>query len=163
MDNNVFRNISYGLYIVSTRYAYKKVGCVINTLSQVTAENPIISFSMNKKNFTNEAIKNTKKFAVSIISENINREIIYTFGYHTSREIDKFENCKKEEIEDMPVVVDGMCGYIVCELIQIIDCETHDIFIARVIDTKKISNDKEMTYRYYHEVVKGKEPKNAPR
>ena len=42
IDNNVFRDISYGLYIVSTKYESKNVGCVINTLSQVTSENPII-------------------------------------------------------------------------------------------------------------------------
>ena len=162
MDNNVFRDISYGLYIVSSQYQGRKVGCVINTLSQVTSQNPIISFSLNKQNYTNEAIKNTKKFAVSIISENINTDIIYTFGYNTSKDIDKFKDCQQEDYKGIPVVTDGMCSYIVCELIHTIDCETHDIFIARVIDTKKISNEKEMTYRYYHEVVKGTAPKNAP-
>ena len=140
----------------------EKSGCVINTLSQVTSQNLIISFSLNKQNYTNEAIKSKKRFAVSIISEKINKDVIYTFGYHTSKDIDKFKGYKQEECDGIPVVTDGMCGYIVCELIQTIDCETHDIFIARVIDTKKISNDKEMTYRYYHEVVKGTAPKNAP-
>ena len=62
----------------------------------------------------------------------------------------------------MPVVTDGMCSYIVCDLIQTVDCGTHDIFVGRVTDTKKISNDKEMTYRYYHEVIKAVAPKNAP-
>lgn len=162
MNNNVFRDISYGLYIVSTTYREKKVGCVINTLSQVTSENPIISFSLNKKNYTNEAIKSTKRFAISIISEKINNEIIFTFGYHSSRNMDKFEKYEHEENAEIPVVTEGMCSYIICELIQTIDCETHDMFIARVLDTKKISNDKEMTYRYYHEVVKGSSPKNAP-
>ena len=33
IDNKVFRDISYGLYIVSTKYNEKNVGCVINTLS----------------------------------------------------------------------------------------------------------------------------------
>ena len=162
MDNNVFRDISYGLYIVSTMYKEKKVGCVINTLSQVTSENPIISFSLNKQNHTNEAIKHSKKFAISIISENTNKEIIYTFGYSTSKEKDKFENFEQEEARGIPIVTEGMCSYIVCDLLQTIDCETHDIFIARVVTTKKLSNNKEMTYRYYHEVIKGKAPKNAP-
>lgn len=62
IDNNVFRDISYGLYIVSTKYNNKNVGCVINTLSQVTSENPIISFSINKNNYTNEAIKSSKNW-----------------------------------------------------------------------------------------------------
>lgn len=162
MDNNVFRDISYGLYIISTKYNERNVGCVINTVSQVTSENPIISFSLNKENYTNEAIKNTKRFAISIISETINNDIIYKFGYYSSKDTDKFKEYKYELCDDIPVITEGMCSYLICELIQTIDCETHDLFIARVIDTKKLSSEKEMTYRYYHEVVKGSAPKNAP-
>ena len=162
MDNNVFRDISYGLYIISTKYNERNVGCVINTVSQVTSENPIISFSLNKENYTNEAIKNTKKFAISIINETINNDIIYKFGYYSSKDTDKFEEYKYELCDDIPVITEGICSYLICELIQTIDCETHDLFIARVINTKKLSSEKEMTYRYYHEVVKGSAPKNAP-
>lgn len=162
IDNNVFRDISYGLYIVSTKYENKNVGCVINTLSQVTSENPIISFSVNKNNFTNEAIKASKKFAISIISEKIKEDVIFKFGYNSSKDMDKFENTDFIIESGMPVVTDGMCSYIVCDLIQTVDCGTHDIFVGRVTDTKKISNDKEMTYRYYHEVIKAVAPKNAP-
>lgn len=162
MDINVFRDISYGLYIISTKYNERNVGCVINTLSQVTSENPIISVSINKNNYTNEAIKSSKKFGISIISEKINEEIIYKFGYNSSKDVDKFERYKYEEENGVPVITEGVCSYLICELIQVVDCETHDIFIARVVDTKKCSDEKEMTYRYYHEVIKGKAPKNAP-
>ena len=53
-------------------------------------------------------------------------------------------------------------GYLICEVVDIIDCETHDIFLGRVIETKKENDNIPMTYKYYHEVVKGKAPKNAP-
>lgn len=162
IDNKVFRDVSYGLYIISTKYNERNVGCVINTLSQVTSENPVVSFSVNKKNFTNEAIKEEKKFAVSIISEKIKEEIIYKFGYNSSRDTDKFENCSYEEIDGIPVVIDGICSYLICELIQTVNCGTHDIFVAKVLETKKVNGEKEMTYRYYHEVIKAVAPKNAP-
>ena len=162
IDNKVFRDVSYGLYIVSTKYNEKNVGCVINTLSQVTSENPVVSFSINKNNYTNEAVKNAKKFAISIISEKTKKEIITKFGYNSSRDTNKFENCDYQEIEKIPVVTDGMCSYLICELIQTVDCGTHDIFVAKVLNAQKISNEKEMTYRYYHEVIKAVAPKNAP-
>ena len=162
IDNNVFRDVSYGLYIISTKYQEKNVGCVINTLSQVTSENPVISCSINKNNYTNEAIKATKKFAISIISEKIKENLIYQFGYHSSRDVDKFANCAYEEVDEIPVVTEGMCSYLICDLIQTVDCGTHDIFIGKVISTKKLSKEKEMTYLYYHEVIKAVAPKNAP-
>ena len=30
----------------------KKVGCIINTLTQITSDNPIITISLNKNNYT---------------------------------------------------------------------------------------------------------------
>lgn len=80
INKDVFRDISYGMYLVSTKDE-KNVGCIINTLIQITSENPIIAISLNKNNETNRVITNTNKFAVSVLSEDIDQEIIKTFGY----------------------------------------------------------------------------------
>lgn len=158
MDKTIFRDISYGMYIVSS----KTSGCVINTLTQITSDNPIISISLNKNNYTNEIIKKENSFIVSIISENIDRNIISTFGFQSSKDIDKFENFQYDIINNTKVLKENIVGYIVCEVKEIIDCETHDLFIGRVIDTKKNNDEIPMTYSYYHQVIKGKAPKNAP-
>ena len=56
-----------------------------------------------------------------------------------------------------------VAGAFLCEVVQVIDAETHDIFMARVVDTIKADEARTpMTYRYYHEVIKGKAPKTAP-
>jgi len=162
MDLNIFRDITYGMYVLATKYNGKNVGCFVNTVTQITSENPIISVSVNKKNFTNEAIRANKKFVVSILSEETKSDVIGKFGFHSSKDIDKFEDFKYEEVEGLPVVDENMCGYLICELLEVIDAETHDIFLARVINTKKQNNLKQMTYSYYHEVIKGKAPKTAP-
>lgn len=163
MDKKIFRDISYGMYIVTTKDKdNKNVGCVINTLTQITSSNPIISISLNKDNYTNKAIKENKTFAVSIISNDTPKEIIGTFGYHSSKDIDKFKDIKYEIKNDTPIIQDNMSGYIIAETINIIDCNTHDLFIAKVLDTNKLSNLEPMTYKYYHENLKGTSPKNAP-
>ena len=161
IDKQVFRNISYGMYLVTTNNK-KKNGCIINTLTQITSENPIISISINKNNFTNNEIKESKKFAVSILSIDTDSEVISNFGYKTGNEVDKFESVEYEEISNLPVITKNMVSYLICEVINVIDCETHDIFLGRVIKTKNINNIEPMTYKYYHEVRKGTSPKNAP-
>lgn len=158
MDKNIFRDVSYGMYVVTTQNA----GCIINTMTQITSENPIISISLNKNNYTNEQIKNENKFAVSIISEKTNPNLISIFGFSSSKENNKFENFEYEEINNIKVLKENTTGYLICEVVDIIDCETHDIFLGRVIETKKENDNIPMTYKYYHEVVKGKAPKNAP-
>ena len=162
MDTKILRNISYGVYLVSSNSDSKDAGCVINTLTQITSENPLVSISLNKENYTNEIIKKSHKFIVAIINEKINPNIISTFGFTSSKDTDKFKDFKYDIVGNIKVINEGVCGYLVCEVVNIIDANTHDVIIAKVVDTKKYNDEKEMTYRYYHEVIKGKAPKKAP-
>lgn len=163
MDKKIFRDISYGMYLVTTVDKNKKnVGCVINTLTQITSQDPIISISLNKENYTNTAIKENKIFGVSILSIDTPKEIIGTFGYHSSKDTNKFKNINFGLKNDIPIIKENTCGYITAETINIIDCNTHDLIIAKVLDTSKISNLEPMTYKYYQETLKGTSPKNAP-
>ncbi len=162
MDSKVFRDLSYGMFVISTKYNDRNVGCFVNTVTQITSKNPIIAVSVNKENYTNEAIKQTNKFAVSILSEKSSENTISKFGFFTSKDTNKFEEVDFEIIENIPVVKDNICGYMICEVIKHIDCETHDVFFARVIDGNKENDYVPMTYKFYHEVIKGKAPKKAP-
>lgn len=155
-------DITYGMYVVTTKYSGRNVGCLVNTVSQVTALNPIISVSINKENYTSEALKNVKKFVVSILSEKTSPDVIGRFGFFSSRDKDKFKEIKYEEMDGLPVIADNTCGYAICEVIDVIDAETHEVFLARVLETKRTSDLIPKTYKYYHNVIKGKSPKTAP-
>lgn len=162
MDTKIFQKLTYGMYAITTNYNGKNVGCIVNTITQITSQNPIISVSINKENFTNLAVKKSKKFAVNVLSENTDNAVISKFGFYSSKDIDKFENIKYEKLDNLPIIKDNTCGYMICEVIQVIECETHDVFFARVVDTKSYDRYVPMTYSYYHEVIKGKAPKKAP-
>ena len=162
MDKKIFRDISYGMYIVTSRIDSKFVGCIINTFCQINSLDPLISISLNKDNYTNEVIKKSKNFSVSIISNDTLKEVIGKFGYYSSRDIDKFDGIEYDLVNNLPVITENMCGYLICEVVNVIDCNTHDVMIAKVIDAKKISDNIPMTYKYYHEELKGTSPKNAP-
>lgn len=162
MDNKALEMISYGMYIVTTKDEEKNYGCVINTLTQVTAKNVLVAITLNKENATNQALKASKKCAVSILSEQATSDLIAQFGYFSSRDTDKFQSVHYQEVEELPVVTDGVCSYIIGEVVNIVSCDTHDIFILRVSKAEKLTEEKPMTYRYYHEVLKGKASSKAP-
>jgi len=162
MDLDIFKKISYGMYIVSTSFNNKNFGCIVNSVVQITSSNPIISISINKNNYTNKIIKETKKLALSILSNNTSKDIISKFGFYTSETTDKFLDVNYEMIENIPVVNEDICGYLIGNVIDIIDCETHDIFLVRVEITKVLNDLIPMTYEYYQTNLKGSSPKNAP-
>lgn len=162
MDLKVLNDISYGMFVITTKNEDKNIGCFINTTMQITSKNPVIAISLNKENYTNEILKQTKRCAISILSEKTDPDVISKFGYFSSKNIDKFENRNYQNIDNLPVILEDICGYMIGEVINIIDVETHDIFLIRIQKAKKISDEIPMTYKYYHEKLKGKAPKKAP-
>lgn len=162
MDLMALWDISYGLYVIGAMKEGKKVGCVVNTVSQVTSENPIICVSMNKNNVTHDAIRELGRFSVSILSDDTNPRVIGIFGFRSSEQTDKYQPFAHEMVDGVPVVTEGITGYLVCQVLSFIDAESHSLIMARVVEAKKVSGLHPMTYEYYHKVIKGKAPKTAP-
>lgn len=161
MNKKVFRNLSYGVYVVSTLDGTRKTGCVANSSMQITSSPATIAVSMNHDNYTCECIEKTGKFALSILSEKSDPGLIGTFGFQSGRDVNKFDGVDHMDVEGLPVLKDS-CGYIVCRVIDKMDTTTHTVFLGEVIEGDVLESDPAMSYAYYHNVIKGKSPKNAP-
>ena len=88
--------------------------------------------------------------------------MIKKFGFYSSKDTDKFSGFEYETISNLPVLKENTNGYFICNVIDVVDCGTHDIIIAKVSNYERLNNFTPMTYSYYHKVIKGKAPKNAP-
>ncbi len=161
MNFNAFRMISYGVYIVSTWDNGRPTGCTANSAMQITSNPATIAISINHDNYTNSCIENTGRFAISILSETSEPSIIGTFGFQSGKNINKFDKVNYEIKGNMPIVSDG-CAYITCEVINKMETDTHTVFLGKVVEAGLLEKQNQMTYAYYHNVIKGKSPKNAP-
>ena len=161
MNKNALRQLSYGVYVVSTWDKGRATGCTANSAMQITSEPATIAVSINHDNYTNQCIQDNGKFAISILGEHSNPGIIGTFGFKSGRDNNKFDEVEQAVKGFMPVVADA-CAYIVCEVIDKMETSTHTVFLGKVLDADILKSDDPMTYAYYHNVIKGKSPKNAP-
>ena len=161
MDKKVLRNLSYGVYVVTSKDIDRNVGCIANSIMQVTSNPSVIAVSINHDNYTNKVIKENNKFGVSILKETTDAKIIGTFGFKSSKDNDKFDGINFKEISEIPVL-ENTCGYMVCKVIDTMETSTHTIFLGEVIEADDYSTENAMTYKYYHENLKGSSPKNAP-
>ena len=144
---DITRKISQGMYVLTTTNG----GCIVDAVSQISSgEEILIAVSVMKKNYTNELLKNNERFSISILSKDVDPEIIKTFGFNSARDIDKFKDVKYTEVEDVRVI-DESIGYMVCEKIDSIDNDTHTLFIGKIIEADKFNDKEEMTYAYYQE------------
>ena len=161
INKNAFRNMSYGVYIVSTLDGERPTGCVANSAMQITSEPATIAVSINHDNYTNACIEKTGKFAISILTEQSDPGLIGTFGFQSGKDVNKFEGVEAVVQEGISVVADA-CSYLVCKVINKMETATHTVFLGEVIAADVLKDEEAMTYAYYHKVVKGKSPKNAP-
>ena len=161
MNNKILRDLSYGVYVVGSLDGERNVGCIINSAVQITSDPATIAISINHDNYTNECIKKCNKFSVSVLNEDCDPTIIGTFGFSSSRDTDKYKDVQFEMHEKLPVISKSN-GYMVCEVMSTLETDTHTIFVGKIVAMDKIENKIPMTYKYYHEVLKGKSPKKAP-
>lgn len=161
MNQSAFHKLSYGVYVVSTWDNGRATGCTANSAMQITSTPATIAVSINHNNYTNKCISETGKFAISILAEDSDPSIIGTFGFKSGKEADKFTEVKYSVENHMPIVSDS-CAYIVCDVIDKMETATHTVFLGEVKGAEVLGNRDAMTYAYYHKVIKGKSPKNAP-
>lgn len=161
MNPNAFRKLSYGVYVISTWDNSRPTGCTANSAMQITSDPATIAISINHNNYTNKCIAENGRFAISVLSEESDPSIIGTFGFQSGENVNKFDSVAYEIKGNMPVVKDA-CAFISCEVIDKMETATHTVFLGKVLDADQMSAQEAMTYAYYHKVVKGKSPKNAP-
>lgn len=161
MNKSALYQLSYGVYVVSTWDKGRATGCTANSAMQITSEPATIAVSINHDNYTNQCIRNTGKFAISILGEHTSPSVIGTFGFKSGKDNNKFDEVEHVVKGFLPVVADA-CAYIVCEVIDKMETATHTVFLGKVLDADMLKADEPMTYAYYHQVVKGRSPRNAP-
>ena len=156
MNIDIFRDMSYGVYIVSTMDGERPTGCVANSIMQVTVNPATVAVSINHDNYTNECIEKSGVFSFSILAEKSDERLIGNFGFQSGKTVDKFANVDYEMVQGVPVVKQT-CGYVVCKVVNKMETDTHTVFLGEVIDADVYKGMGDaMTYAYYHKVIKGK-------
>lgn len=163
MNSEALHKICYGMYIITSGKGSRCNGQIANTVFQVTAMPEILAVSINKNNFTHELIKQSKVFAVSVLSKDAPLKLIGNFGFKNGRSFDKFQNINfKIGKTGTRIALDDSVAYMEAEVVNEVDCGTHTIFLGRVADAEILNNEEPMTYAFYHEIKGGATPKSAP-
>lgn len=157
MNTNVMYNLTYGLFVVTTNVNGKDYGCIVNTGSQVANPNKI-AISVNKANYTCEMIQQSKTFTLSVLSESAVFDVFKHFGFQSGRNVDKFDgyNDVNHDAIGNAYLTKGVNAYLSVKVEQVIDLDSHMMFIGELVDGDVLSKEPSMTYAYYHANVKPK-------
>ncbi len=163
MNTKVMRNISYGLFVITTKNGKKNNGCICNTVCQVTTTPNVITMALNKDNFTTKEILETKTFNVSIISQKATFSLFEHFGFTSGYTTDKFENwtnCAQGE-NGIYYITEGTNSYFGAKVLSYTDLGTHYLFTCEVTEGEILTKDESATYAYYFSNIKPKPQQEA--
>lgn len=146
-NKKITRKITQGMYVLTTVGG----GCIVDAVSQISAgDNPLIAVSVLKTNYTNELLHNHSVFALSVIGVDVQSNIIEIFGMHSMCDVDKFSKVSTEMIEGVNIISDSL-GYMVCEIVERLENDTHTLFIGKLVEADVFSDKDAMSYGYYQE------------
>ncbi len=150
MDINALTKIEYGLFCLTARKDDKDNGCIINTASQITLTPCQVAIAVNKDNLTHDMIVETKEFNLSILTQKTPFEIFRRFGYQSGKAVDKFEDFQAvRSANGLYYLVQYANSYLSCKVSQRLDCQTHSLFIAEVVDAAILNDEPSVNYSYY--------------
>lgn len=165
MDKTALFHLEYGLFLLSARDG-KDNACIINTVMQVT-DNPVqILVAVNHSNFTHDMLMATKKFNVSVLSQDAPFELFTDFGFISGREKDKFSGRSDIARSENGIyyLTKNSNAYLSAIIKNTLSLSTHTLFLGEVTDAVSLSDVPTATYNYYQRKIKPQktENKNTP-
>lgn len=163
IEKEAMYKISYGLYVLTTTDGKKQNGCIVNTVSMITDNPKRIVVFVNKANYSEELLRKTGIFNVSVLTEKTPFDIFRQFGFVSGRDVDKFADKTYEKTENgLNYVAEYSNAVMSAKVVDHYDYGTHTLFVAEVTEAKTLSQDKSVTYEYYQNNIKPKPAASAP-
>ena len=164
MDNKAMYKLSYGLFVLTAKDDFKANGCITNTAVQVASEPNLISFALNKANYTHDMVMKTKKANISVISEKAGLDLFKHFGFQSGRDVDKFDDSlSKSDYEiaenGIPYITKGTNAYFSLRVKEEVDLGSHTLFICEPTFMTVLYDTSSCTYEYYQNNIKPKPEK----
>ena len=110
---------------------------------------------VNKANYSEELLRKTGVFNVSILTEGTSFDVFRQFGFQSGRDVDKFEGGSYATSGNgLYYLTDCANAVLSGKVIDHYDYGTHTLFVAEVTEAKTLSAEKSVTYEYYQNNIK---------
>ena len=151
MAHSGIHNLTYGMYLLTTRENGQDYGCLVNTAMQVSSHPNRIAVCIVKRNLTHEVLLRTKQFNFCAITEEAPFELFRNFGMTSARKCDKFSAFPGLFRSGNGMVYLEQFGnmYLSVEITEQVDLGDHTLFIGEVTEDVVLCDKPACTYDHY--------------
>jgi flavin reductase (DIM6/NTAB) family NADH-FMN oxidoreductase RutF len=147
MNDKALFTISCGLYVVGVRNGEGYGGCIVDAFIQSTNFPATVILCSQKHTRTNECIKETGEFSVSVLREEVDPLTVSIFGFQSTRHMQKWPHVPHVFQRDLPVLQETAAWY-VCKVIHTYEMATHTLFHCELLESE-IGEGTPLTYGHY--------------
>ena len=164
MNPAVLKNLSYGMYVIGTKYNGRPNACVANSVIQISSSDPEkVLIALTKDTHSCTAIRENGIFTISVLSTDTPASVIGALGLVSGKNADKLKNIRhKVLIEGVPVVKENTCCWFLCKVISGMDVGQEMVFAAEIIAGSDSAIGTPMTYDFYRSEMHGLSPVGSP-
>ncbi|WP_024795558.1 3-hydroxy-9,10-secoandrosta-1,3,5(10)-triene-9,17-dione monooxygenase reductase subunit [Tomitella biformata] len=156
---NIFGQFCTGITIISTMVDDEPVGFACQSFAALSLDPPLVLFCPMKSSRSWQAIEQTGKFSVSILSEE-QQEACAVFG---SRNPDKFGNVDWHKSPGGMPLLDGSLAWLDCTIENVHDGGDHLVVYGRVQAFNSMTNKTQRPLLFYRSQYTGIQPdKSVP-
>jgi flavin reductase (DIM6/NTAB) family NADH-FMN oxidoreductase RutF len=149
IDQAAIEMMRTGLYVVTTKNLDEKAGCTVAWGCRASVDPPMILVCISPKRTTYSVIRESGNFCLNILGED-GTEMAKTFGFKSSKDVDKFAGLKYDvKASGAPVLADAV-AYVDCRLFGSYNAGDHYVMLGEVVEAAvqregapKIYNSKE--------------------
>ncbi len=157
IEKEAMYKLTYGLFVVTSTDGEKQNGCIVNTVTMLTDNPKRITVFVNKGNYTEQLLRKTGVFNVSVLTEKTPFDVFKQFGFCSGRDTDKFEGEAYPKTENGLYYVEEYSNAVLsAKVVDAYDYDTHTLFVAEVTEAKTLGADNSVTYAYYQSQIKPK-------
>lgn len=157
IEKTAMYQLTYGLFVLTTTDGEKQNGCIVNTVSMLTDNPKRITVFVNKANYTEELLRKTGVFNVSVLTEKTPFDVFRQFGFQSGRDVDKFADANYPTTENGLYYLPAYANAVIsAKVVDAYEYGTHTLFVAEVTEAKNLLSDPSVTYAYYQNHIKPK-------
>ena len=163
MNPKALYNLTYGLYLLTTREEGKDYGCIINTAVQVARDPDRIAISVQNSNKTCEVLKRTELFNLTAITADAPFDLFKQFGMQSARDVEKFRGYPGVDRAQntLPILSRHGNMYLSVYVDQVLDLGSHTLFIGQILDGEVLNDKPSCSYSHYQTQIKPQTKKAA--
>jgi len=139
------RMISYGVYVITSKYADQYCASTITWVSQASFEPPMISICLKNKSNSYQIVKKREEFLLHLLGED-QKNMAKSFIQSIRINNELLNDQEYTMHEDLPLIT-NVPAFIHCRVSEIVEIGDHPLFLSEVIDAVILSDTNPLELR----------------